>query len=68
MTQRAVHRISGNSSESPKRPDIIYHLGDQALGTLSKPRRRRQLGHGKTKDQIGRIMAQHMRFKTLCIS
>ena len=35
MTQRAVHRISGNSSESPKRPGIIYHLGDQALGTLA---------------------------------
>ena len=68
MTQRAVHRISGNSSESPKRPDIIYHLGDQALGTLSKPRRRRQLGHGKTKDLIGRTIARHVRFKTLYIS
>ena len=40
----------------------------QPLGTLRKPRRRRQRGHGKTKDLIGRIMAQHMRFKTLYIS
>ena len=67
MTQRAVHRISSNSSESPKRPGIIYHLGDQALGTLSKPRRRQQ-GHGKTKDLIGRTIARHVRFKTLYIS
>ena len=29
--------------------------------TLSKPRRRRQLGHGKTKDMMGRTIAQHVR-------
>ena len=27
------------------------------IGTLSKPRRRRQRGHGKTKDLIGRTIA-----------
>ena len=35
--------------------------------TLSKPRRRQQLGHVKTKDLIGRTIAQHVRFKTLYI-
>ena len=39
-----------------------------SLGTLSKPRRRRQRGHGKRKDLIGRTIAQHVRFKTLYIS
>ena len=39
-----------------------------SLGTLSKPGRRRQRGHGKTKDLIGRTIAQHVRFKTLYIS
>ena len=38
------------------------------LGTLSKPRWGRQRGHGKTKDLIGRTIAQHVRFKTLYIS
>ena len=38
------------------------------LGTLSKPRRRRQRGHGKTKDLIGGTIAQHVCFKTLYIS
>ena len=38
------------------------------LGTLSKPRRWRQRRHGKTKDLIGRTIAQHVRFKTLYIS
>ena len=39
------------------------------IGTLGKPRRRRrQRGHGKTKDLVGRTMAQHVRFKTLYIS
>ena len=38
------------------------------IGTLSKPRRRRQRGHGKTKDLIGRTIAQLVRFKTLYIS
>ena len=33
------------------------------LGTLSKLRWRRQRGHGKTKDLIGRAIAQHARFK-----
>ena len=39
-----------------------------SIGTLSKPGRRRQQGHGKTKDLIGRAIAQHVRFKTLYIS
>ena len=38
------------------------------LGTLSKPRWGRQRGHGKTKDLIGRTIAQLVRFKTLYIS
>ena len=40
------------------------------LGTLSKPRRQRQRQrrHRKTKDLIGRTIAQHLRFKTLYIS
>ena len=38
------------------------------VGTLSKPRRRRQRGHGKTIDLIGRTIAQHVRLKILCIS
>ena len=38
------------------------------MKTLSKPRRRRQRGHGKTKDLIGRTIAQHVRFKNLYIS
>ena len=45
----------------------IFTAG-KSLGTLSKPRRRRQRGHGKTKDLIGRTIAQHVRFKTLYIS
>ena len=45
-------------------------LGDLLLGTLSKRRRRRRRrrGHGKTKDLIGRAIAQRVRFKTLYIS
>ena len=38
------------------------------IGTLSKPRERQQRGHGKTKDLIGRSIAQHVHFKTLYIS
>ena len=40
----------------------------RSIGTLSKLRRRRQREHGKTKDLIGRTIAQHVRFKTLYIS
>ena len=43
-------------------------LGDLLLGTLSKRRRRRRRGHEKTKDLIGRAIAQRVRFKTLYIS
>ena len=38
------------------------------LQWLCKPQRRRQRKWGKTKDASGRIMAQKVRFKTLCIS
>ena len=31
------------------------------IATLSKPRRRRQRGHGKTKDLMSRTIAQHVR-------
>ena len=48
--------------------DRIRTRASQIFGTLSKPRRRRQRGHGKTKDLIGRTIAQHVRFKTLYIS
>ena len=43
-------------------------VGALVNGDLSKPRRRQQRGRGKTKDLIGRIIAQHVRFKTLYIS
>ena len=46
----------------------IIRCSGQILGTLSKRRRRRQRGHGETKDLIGRTIAQHVRFKTLYIS
>ena len=39
----------------------IIRCSGQILGTLSKPRRRRQRGHGKTKDMMGRTIAQHVR-------
>ena len=38
------------------------------IGTLSKPRRGRQRGHGKAKDLIGGTIAQHARFKIFYIS
>ena len=38
------------------------------IRTVSKPRRRRQRGREKTKDLIGRTIAQHVCFKTLYIS
>ena len=50
--------------------DLVFrtcHFG-LILGNLSKPQRRRQQGHGKTKDLIGRTIAQHVRFKILYIS
>ena len=45
-----------------------YSGYDQIIGTLSKPRRRRQRGRGKTIDLIGRTIAQHVRLKILYIS
>ena len=47
---------------------VHVHTPSTIIGALSKPRQRRQRGHGKTKDLIGRTVAQHMRFKTLYIS
>ena len=35
------------------------------LGTLRKPRRRRQRGGGQTKDQVGRTPTQHVHFSNL---
>ena len=49
----------GIQSKSAKEHDF------RSIGTLSKLRRRRQREHGKTKDLIGRTIAQHVRFK-LC--
>ena len=43
---------------------LIFYRLSFILGTLSKPRRRRQRGHGKTKDLIGRTITQHTRFKS----
>ena len=37
------------------------------IGTLSKSRRRRQRRRDKTKDLMGRTIAQHVCFKTLYI-
>ena len=42
-----------------------YPLARPLLGTFSKSRRRRQRGHGKTKDLMGRTVVQHVRFQ-LC--
>ena len=39
-----------------------------AIGTFSKPRRRRQQGRGKAKDLMSGTIAQHLRFKTVNIS
>ena len=47
-----------------KRIEVVGEI----VWTLSKPRWRRQQGRGKTKDLIGRTIAQHVRFKTLYIS
>ena len=44
---------------------VRFRLKKNYLKSLSKPRRRRQRGHGKTKDLISRTIAQHVRFKTL---
>ena len=41
-------------------------VGRSIIGTLSKPRRQR--GRGKTKDLIGRTVAQHVRIKTLYLA
>ena len=53
----------------PKNPrqyaSFSIYVAILLLGTLSKPRRRLQRGHGKTKDLIGRTIAQHVCFK-LC--
>ena len=46
----------------------IRPLSIQIIRTLSKPRRRQQRGRGKTKDLVGRTIAQHVCFKTLYIS
>ena len=42
--------------------------GVLSIGTLSKPRQRRQRGHGKTIDLINKTIAQHVRLKILYIS
>ena len=44
------------------------HTPSTVTGALSKPRQRRQRGHGKTKDLIGGTIAQHVCFKALYIS
>ena len=46
----------------------IFSVAWDLIGILSKPRRRRQRGHRKTKDLMGRTIAQHVRLKTLYIS
>ena len=68
------HRWVAIKETAQKKPgknsyiDGIRTRASQIFGTLSKPRRRRQRGHGKTKDLIGRTIAQHVHFKTLYIS
>ena len=39
-------------------------MGSQSLGAYSKLRRQQLWERGKTKDLMGRTIAQHMRFKT----
>ena len=58
-----------NNNSVPAFEDRVYFLAVLGkIGTLSKPRRRQQRGHGKTKDLIGRAIAQHVLLKTLYIS
>ena len=45
-----------------------FGVRSSTIGTLSKPRRRRQRGHGKTIDLLGRTITQHVRLKILYIS
>ena len=61
-----------SQTPNPPRIPISYTLtkihkpipvGRSIIRTLSKPRRQR--GRGKTKDLIGRTVAQHVRIKTL---
>ena len=47
---------------------VHVHTPSTIIGALSKPRQRRQRGHGKTKDLIGGTIAQHVCFKALYIS
>ena len=58
-------RVPASHVPESSRPTSRVQL---SVGTLSKPRRRRQRGPGKTKDLIGRTIVQHVRFKTLYIS
>ena len=57
-----------NSHSATRLAEIDVEINSPPCGnnrTLSKPRRRRQRGHGKTKDLISTTIAQHVRFKTL---
>ena len=47
---------------------VHVHTPSTIIGALSKPRQRRQRGHGKTKDLIGGTIAQQVCFKALYIS
>ena len=56
-----------NSHSATRLAEIDVEINSPPCGnnrTLSKPRRRRQRGHGKTKDLISTTIAQHVRFKT----
>ena len=57
-----------NSHSATRLAEIDAEINSPPCGnnrTLSKPQRRRQRGHGKTKDLISTTIAQHVRFKTL---
>ena len=56
-TKKIAMRIIGGKDNS---------RSTQLIGTLGKPRQRRQQGRGKTKYLMGRTMAKHVRLK-LCI-
>ena len=57
-----------NSHSATRSAEIDVEINSPPCGNnriLSKPRRRRQRGHGKTKDLISTTIAQYVRFKTL---
>ena len=59
LSRRLTHRILNNYSQSNLTADFMI------LGSLSKPRRRRQRERHQTKDLMSKTMAEHVRYKSL---